>query len=36
MKVGQAKAMGSLFAPYFDKMKDKADGKTINATHYLH
>lgn len=36
MKVAQAKAMESLFAPYFDKMKDMADGKAINATHYLH
>lgn len=35
LKVGQAKIMEKLFAPYFNTMKEKADGKTINATHYL-
>lgn len=35
LKVGQAKIMEKLFAPYFDTMKEKADGKTLNATHYL-
>lgn len=32
---GQAEKLESIFSPYFDEMKNKADGKTLNATHYL-
>ena len=35
LKTNQAKTLEALFAPYFDSMKGKADGTTINATHYL-
>ena len=35
LKTNQAKSLEALFAPYFDSMKGKADGTTINATHYL-
>ena len=35
LKTNQAKSLEALFAPYFDSMKGKVDGTTINATHYL-
>ncbi|MGM9693706.1 MAG: hypothetical protein ACI3YC_01680 [Alloprevotella sp.] len=35
LKNDQAKKMEELFAPYFNEMLEKIDGKTVNATHYM-